>query len=49
MKKLGDTQWMPETNLRKWTAIVNSVKCPPGAGEPIPVTPYGMNLSAMKR
>lgn len=42
IKKPGDTEWIPETNWREWSAIERSVKCPSDAGDPVMVTPYGM-------
>ena len=43
IKKPGDTEWVPDTSYGKWNAIQNGVKCPQGGGEPIMVTPVGMD------
>ncbi len=43
IKKPGDTEWIPDTSYGKFAGIQNGVKCPSGAGEPVPVTPAGMN------
>ena len=39
IKKPGDTEWIPESNMGKWAAIETSVKCP--SGELMVVTPEG--------
>ena len=49
IKKPGDTEWIPETNMRKWNEIERSVKCPEGQGQPIMVTPQGMLVEPTTR
>ena len=45
IKKPGDTEWVPDTSYGKWAGIQNGVKCPQGGGEPIMVTPAGMDTA----
>jgi hypothetical protein len=45
IKKPGDTEWVPDTSYGKFSAIQRGVACPSGTGEPIMVTPAGMNTA----
>ena len=45
IKKPGDTEWIPDTSYGKFSAIQRGVKCPSGTGEPVMVTPAGMNTA----